>query len=164
MVVGQPLLQSCRQQQLLVGIVGKVGLAHRRLNWFDARPISRVPGSGVRVRRCRKANHRVILVESQQPNRRRWSPSNLLELLRRGIDGDGTFWGSPAGPGDGINAEVSADRRPARPAQSGSLAATATATAPGIGPWSCTFPSCGKAATSPACWNHGGAARRLCCR
>ena len=28
----------------------------------------------------------------------------------------------------------------------------------------CTFPSCGKAATSPACWNHGGAARRLCCR
>ena len=22
--------------------------------------------------------------------------------------------------------------------------------------WSCTFPSCGKAATSPACWNHGG--------
>ena len=29
---------------------------------------------------------------------------------------------------------------------------------------SCTFPSCGKAATSPACWNHGGAARRLCCR
>ena len=27
-------------------------------------------------------------------------------------------------------------------------------------PWSCTFPSCGKAATSPACWNRGGAARR----
>ena len=24
--------------------------------------------------------------------------------------------------------------------------------------------ACGKAATSPACWNHGGAARRLCCR
>ena len=34
----------------------------------------------------------------------------------------------------------------------------------GWAPWSCTFPSCGKAATSPACWNHGGAARRLCCR
>ena len=28
--------------------------------------------------------------------------------------------------------------------------------------WSCTFPRCGKAATSPACWNRGGAARRLC--
>ena len=28
--------------------------------------------------------------------------------------------------------------------------------------WRCTFPSCGKAATSPACWNHGGAASRLC--
>ena len=39
MVVGQPLLQGGRQQQLLVGIVGKVGLAHRRLHWFDARPI-----------------------------------------------------------------------------------------------------------------------------
>ena len=27
--------------------------------------------------------------------------------------------------------------------------------------WSCIFPSCGKAATSPACWNRGGAASRL---
>ena len=39
MVIGQPLLQGSGQQQLLVRIVGKVGLAHRRLNWFDARPI-----------------------------------------------------------------------------------------------------------------------------
>ena len=39
MVVGQPLLQSRRQQQLLVGVVGRVGLAHRLHHWFDARPI-----------------------------------------------------------------------------------------------------------------------------
>ena len=55
----------------------------------------------------------------------------------------------------------------ANAAQSGSPTATATATAPGIpasAPWRCTFPSCGRAATSPACWNHGGAASRLCCR
>ena len=39
MIVRQPLLQGRGQQQLLVRIVGKVGLAHRRLHWFDARPI-----------------------------------------------------------------------------------------------------------------------------
>ena len=39
MVSRKPLLQGRGQQQLLVGIVGKVGLAQRRLNWFDARPI-----------------------------------------------------------------------------------------------------------------------------
>ena len=31
MILGQPLLQSLWQQQLLVGVVGKVGLAHIRL-------------------------------------------------------------------------------------------------------------------------------------
>ena len=31
-----------------------------------------------------------------------------------------------------------------------------------VGTMALPFPSCGKAATSPACWNRGGAARRLC--
>ena len=39
MVIPRPLLEGCWQQQLLVGVVGKVGLAHRRLCCFDARPI-----------------------------------------------------------------------------------------------------------------------------
>ena len=38
-VIGQPLLQGCWQQQLLVGIVGKVGLAHRQLRTNEL-PIS----------------------------------------------------------------------------------------------------------------------------
>ena len=94
---------------------------------------------------------------------------DLLELLRkRGMDGDVDLLREALRVlVDGImDAEVSAqigaehgERSPER--------VTATATAPGIpgwAPWSCTFPSCGKAATSPACWNHGGAASRLCCR
>ena len=32
---------------------------------------------------------------------------------------------------------------------------------PASAPWSCTFPSCGKAATSPACWNRGGSEKAL---
>ena len=52
MVVGQPLLEGCRQQQLLVGIVGKVGLAHRRLLANELHPsypyglISRISRTG----------------------------------------------------------------------------------------------------------------------
>ena len=96
---------------------------------------------------------------------------DLLELLRkRGIDGEVDFLREALRVlVDGImDAEVSAqigaqhgERSPER------VTYRATATAPGIpasAPWSCTFPSCGKAATSPACWNRGGAARRLCCR
>ena len=97
---------------------------------------------------------------------------DLLELLRkRGIDGDVDFLREALRVlVDGImDAEVSAQigAQHGERSPSGSPTATATATAPGIpgsAPWRCTFPSCGKAATSPACWNHGGAARRLCCR
>ena len=93
---------------------------------------------------------------------------DLLELLRkRGMDGDVDLMREDLRVlVDGImDAEVSAqigaehgERSPER---------SPTATAPGIpgpAPWSCTFPSCGKAATSPACWNRGGAASRLCCQ
>ena len=95
---------------------------------------------------------------------------DLLELLRkRGMDGDVDFLREALRVlVDGImDAEVSAqigaqhgERSPERV-----TTAMATATAPGTpgwAPWSCIFPSCGKAATSPACWNRGGAARRLC--
>ena len=101
---------------------------------------------------------------------------DLLELLRkRGMDGDVDFLREALREAlrvlvDGImDAEVSAQigAQHSDAARSGSPTAMATATAPGIpgsAPWSCTFPSCGKAATSPACWNRGGAASRLCCR
>ena len=101
---------------------------------------------------------------------------DLLELLRkRGIDGDVDFLREALRVlVDGImDAEVSAqigaqhgERSPERVTYRNGYR-NGYATAPGIpasAPWSCTFPSCGKAATSPACWNHGGAARRLCCR
>ena len=93
---------------------------------------------------------------------------DLLELLRkRGMDGDVDFLREALRVlVDGImDAEVSAqigaqhgERSPER---------VTTATAPGTpasAPWSCIFPSCGKAATSPACWNRGGAASKPCCR
>ena len=38
-VRGQPLLERCRQQQLLVGIVGTEGLAHQRIPSLKAPPI-----------------------------------------------------------------------------------------------------------------------------
>ena len=98
---------------------------------------------------------------------------DLLELLRkRGMDGDVDLLREALRVlVDGImDAEVSAqigaqhgERSPERVTPT----ATATATAPGIPGWaplSCTFPSCGKAATSRACWNRDGAARRFCCR
>ena len=98
---------------------------------------------------------------------------DLLELLRkRGMDGDVDFlrealrvlvdtasWTPRFPPRSALST--------ANAARSGSPTATATATAPGTpgsAPWRCTFPSCGRAATSPACWNHGGAASRHCCR
>ena len=83
---------------------------------------------------------------------------DLLELLRkRGMDGDVDFlrealrvwWTASWTPRFPPRSALST----ANAAQSGSPTATATATAPGIpgwAPWSCTFPSCGKAATSPA--------------
>ena len=97
---------------------------------------------------------------------------DLLELLRkRGMDGDVDFLREALRVlVDGImDAEVSAqigaqhgERSPERVTTAMGIA-TAPGT-PGWAPWSCIFPSCGKAATSPACWNRGGAARRLCCR
>ena len=97
---------------------------------------------------------------------------DLLELLRkRGMDGDVDLLREALRVlVDGImDAEVSAqigaqhgERSPERVTyRNGYRNAPGI---PGWAPWSCTFPSCGKAATSPACWNHGGAARRLCCR
>ena len=95
---------------------------------------------------------------------------DLLELLRkRGMDGDVDLLREALRIlVDGImDAEVPPRSAPstANAARSGSPTATATATAPGTpgwAPWSCIFPSCGKAATSPACWNRGGAARKPC--
>ena len=101
---------------------------------------------------------------------------DLLELLRkRGMDGDVDFLREALRVlvDDIMDAEVSATPRfpprsalsTANAARSGSPTATGIATAPGIPgwvPWRCTFPRCGKAATFPACWNHGDAVRRLC--
>ena len=90
---------------------------------------------------------------------------DLLELLRkRGMDGDVDFLREALRVlVDGImDAEVSAqigaqhsERSPERVTYRNGYR---NRTWPGWAPWSCTFPSCGKAATSPACWNHGGAA------
>ena len=95
---------------------------------------------------------------------------DLLELLRkRGIDGDVDFLREALRVlVDGImDAEVSAqigaqhgERSPERVTYRNGYRNRTWDTR--VAPWSCTFPSCGKAATSPACWNHGGAARRLC--
>ena len=95
---------------------------------------------------------------------------DLLELLRkRGMDGDVDFLREALRVlVDGImDAEVSAQIGAQHGERSPERAPTATATAtapgtPGWAPWRCTFPSCGKAATSPACWNHGGASRKPC--
>ena len=97
---------------------------------------------------------------------------DLLDLLRkRGMDGDVDFLREALRVlVDGImDAEVSAQIGAQHRERSPEWVTTATATAtapgtPGSAPWSCTFPRCGKAATSPACWNRGGAASRLCCR
>ena len=97
---------------------------------------------------------------------------DLLDLLRkRGMDGDVDFLREALRVlVDGImDAEVSAQIGAQHRERSPEWVTTATATAtapgtPGWAPWSCTFPRCGKAATSPACWNRGGAASRLCCR
>ena len=100
---------------------------------------------------------------------------DLLELLRkRGIDGDVDFLREALRVlVDGImdaevSAQIGADHGERSPERVPHLPQ------PHLGypgghhrtqyQGSCTFPSCGKAATSPACWNHGGAARRPCCR
>ena len=91
---------------------------------------------------------------------------DLLELLRkRGMDGDVDLLREALRIlVDGImDAEVSAQIGAQHGERSPERVTTATAPGtPGWAPWSCIFPSCGKAATSPACWNRGGAARRLC--
>ena len=97
---------------------------------------------------------------------------DLLELLRkRGMDGDVDLLREALRVlVDGImDAEVSAqigaehgERSPERVTYRNGYRNRTWDTR--VGTMSCTFPSCGKAATSPACWNHGGAARRLCCR
>ena len=97
---------------------------------------------------------------------------DLLELLRkRGIDGDVDLLREALQVlVDGImDAEVSAqigaehsERSPERVTYRNGYRNRTWV--PGSAPWRCTFPSCGKAAASPACWNHGSAARRLCCR
>ena len=95
---------------------------------------------------------------------------DLLELLRkRGMDGDVDLLREALRVlVDGImDAEVSAQIGAQHGERSPERVTTAMATATALGtpasaPWSCTFPSCGKAATSPACWNRGGAARKPC--
>ena len=98
---------------------------------------------------------------------------DLLELLRkRGMDGDVDLLREALRVlVDGImDAEVSAqigaqhgERSPERVTYRNGYRNRTWDTRVGTTELSCTFPSCGKAATSPG-WNHGGAARRLCCR
>ena len=95
---------------------------------------------------------------------------DLLELLRkRGIDGDVDFLREALRVlVDGImDAEVSAqigaqhgERSPERVTYRNGYRNRTWDTR--VGTMELQFPSCGKAATSPACWNYGGAARRLC--
>ena len=62
-----------------------------------------------------------------------------------------------------VSAQIGAQHGERSPERVTTAMATATAPGtPGWAPWSCIFPSCGKAATSPACWNRGGAARKPC--
>ena len=95
----------------------------------------------------------------------------LLELLRkRGMDGDVDFLREALRVlVDGImDAEVSAqigaqhgERSPERVTYRNGYRNRTWDTRVGT---MATFPSCGRAATSPACWNRGGAARKPCCR
>ena len=95
---------------------------------------------------------------------------DLLELLRkRGMDGDVDLLREALRVlVDGImDAEVSAqigaqhgERSPERVTYRNGYRNRTWDT--GWAPWSCIFPSCGKAATSPACWNRVGAARKPC--
>ena len=92
---------------------------------------------------------------------------DLLELLRkRGMDGDVDLLREALRVVDGImDAEVSAqigaqhgERSPERVTYRNGYRNRTWDTR-----GSCIFPSCGTA-TSPACWNRGGAARKPCCR
>ena len=89
---------------------------------------------------------------------------DLLELLgKRGMDGDVDFLREALRVlVDGImDAEVSAQIGAQHGERSPERVTYRNRTWDTRAPWSCTFPSCGKAATSPG-WNRGGAARKPC--